>query len=354
MSTSVRRKRLQEALRAQGVDGLAVTDLLNVRYLSGFTGSNGAMLVATDGDPVLVTDGRYRDQIAAQAPDVDAVIDRDLLAQLGSRTSGRWAFESHAITVDAFGRLKAASPATTWTSAHRAVEALREVKDDAEVQALRTACAISTQALERILAGPLMGRSERSIARSLENAMFEHGAEAIAFDTIVASGPNSAIPHHQPTDRVIESGDLLKIDFGARFDGYHADCTRTVVVGQASDWQREIYSAVADAQQAGVQCLIEGEAVATSDRVVRSHLAERGWLDAFTTGLGHGVGLAIHEDPFIAGSHTGKLIRRTVLTMEPGIYLPGRGGVRIEDTVLVTTGAPEVLTTMTKDLLEIG
>ncbi len=146
----------------------------------------------------------------------------------------------------------------------------------------------------------------------------------------------------------------VKIDFGARVDGYHADCTRTFVLGRPDDWQREIHAAVKESQAAGLAALTEGTAVADSYAAATASLEAAGWLHAFTTGLGHGVGLEIHEDPFIGPSQTGKLASRTVLTMEPGIYVPGRGGVRIEDTVLVTTGAPEVLTTMTKDLLEIG
>jgi Xaa-Pro aminopeptidase len=198
------------------------------------------------------------------------------------------------------------------------------------------------------------GRTERAVARDLEWKMLERGAEALAFETILASGPNSAIPHHRPTDRTIQPGDLVKIDFGARVDGYHADCTRTVVLGRADDWQREVYAAVRESQSAGLDQLRHGVDVSAADAAARASLDASGWLEAFTTGLGHGVGLQIHEDPFVAGSHTGKLTSRTVLTMEPGIYVPGRGGVRIEDTVLVTAGAPEVLTTMTKDLLEIG
>jgi Xaa-Pro aminopeptidase len=184
--------------------------------------------------------------------------------------------------------------------------------------------------------------------------MLDLGAEAIGFETILASGENTAIPHHSPTDRTLGAGDLLKIDFGARVDGYHADCTRTVVLGTADAWQREVHAAVRESQAAGLELLREGVDVKASDVAVRASLEAAGWLDAFTTGLGHGVGLEIHEDPFIGRSHPGKLTSRTVLTMEPGIYVPGRGGVRIEDTVLVTAGAPEVLTTMTKDLLEIG
>ncbi|MGH3425083.1 MAG: M24 family metallopeptidase, partial [Nocardioidaceae bacterium] len=291
-------------------------------------------------------------------PDVERVIDRDLLAAMAALLEGDAAvgLETHDLSVDAHadlvGRLDERGIAST--SVGRAVEELRVVKDEIEIGALRSACEISTAALEEIHAGPLVGRTEREIARDLEWRMYAHGAEAVGFETIVAGGPNSAIPHHSPTDRVVGSGDLLKIDFGARYDGYHADCTRTVVVGHADDWQREVYDAVRRAQQAGVDALVAGAPVAEPDAKARAVLEEAGWLEAFTTGIGHGVGLQIHEDPFIAKSNTGTLRPRTALTMEPGIYVAGRGGVRIEDTLVVTAGHPDVLTAATKNLLELA
>jgi Xaa-Pro aminopeptidase len=355
VSAADRRAALAGALADRGLDGLFVTTLVNVRYLTGFTGSNGALLVPTSGEPVFFTDGRYRDQADDELPDVAHVIGRDLVGGAAERmTSGRWAAETHTLSVDAHRALTDRLDGVELVGAGRVVESLREVKDDDEVAALTRACDISTRALEQLLDGPLVGRTEREVARDLENRMLDLGAEAIAFETILATGDHTAVPHHHPTGRVLATGDLLKIDFGARVDGYHADCTRTVVLGRADDWQREVHAAVRESQAAGVELLRDGVEVSASDVAARASLEASGWLDAFTTGLGHGVGLEIHEDPFIAASHAGKLSSRTVLTMEPGIYVPGRGGVRIEDTVLVTAGAPEVLTTMTKDLLEIG
>lgn len=353
--SSERRARLVAALGERGLDGAIITTLVNVRYLTGFTGSNGALLVPREGPAVFFTDGRYRDQAAEELPDVEHVIGRDLVAAIAERTrEGVWGVETHALSVDDHVRLAELLPATSLVTLDRVVEGLRVVKDEIEIDHLRSACDISTHALEGLLAGPLVGRTEREVARDLENRMLDLGAEAIAFETILAAGDNSAIPHHSPTDRVLASGDLMKADFGARVAGYHADCTRTVVLGRADDWQREIYAAVKDSQAAGLELLRDGVAIADSDAAARGSLEASGWLEAFTTGLGHGVGLEIHEDPFIAARNTGKLVSRTVLTMEPGIYVPGRGGVRIEDTAIVTSGAPEVLTTMTKDLLEIG
>lgn len=354
MTAADRRAALGDRLLDLGVEALLVTTLINVRYLTGFTGSNGALLVSP-GSAVFFTDGRYRDQAAAELPDVEHVITRDLIGEAARRVDvADLGIESHTLSVDLHQRLGDLLPSTTITGTDRVVERLREVKDDDEIDALTRACDISTRALEQLLDGSLVGRTEREVARDLENRMFALGAEAIAFDTILATGDHTAIPHHHPTDRALVEGDLLKIDFGARVDGYHADCTRTVVLGHADDWQREIYAAVRESQAAGLDLLRDGVDVASSDAAARTSLEASGWLEAFTTGLGHGVGLEIHEDPFIARSHPGKLHSRTVLTMEPGIYVPGRGGVRIEDTVLVTAGAPEVLTTMTKDLLEIG
>ena len=346
-----RRRRAADALAELDADGLLVTTLVNVRYLTGFTGSNGVLVLSSDGTGTFLTDGRYRDQAANQVPDLEHVITRDLLGEAAGRMAGVWAVETHTLSVDQHATITEADVSTV--SAERLVEGLREVKDDGEVDALRRACQISVDALQGLLAGPLAGRTESEVARDLEWRMLELGAEAIAFETILASGPNSAIPHHSPTDRVLQAADLVKADFGARVDGYHADCTRTVVLGPADDWQREVHAAVRAAQAAGVAALGENEPVAASDEAARKVLEDAGWLEYFTTGLGHGVGLQIHEDPFISHRHVGRLASRTTLTMEPGIYVPGRGGVRIEDTLLVTSDQAEVLTTMTTDLLEI-
>ncbi len=351
-----RRDRLRRLLAEQGLDAALVTDLINVRYLTGFTGSNGALLLTAE-TAAFATDGRYTDQAAAQCPDLPTTTTRTLTADLlaGAGDVGRLGVETHVLTVDAHAALASqAGEATALVPLGRAVEGLRQVKDDVEIAALTSACAISTAALAELLAGPLLGRTEREVARDLEWRMYALGAEAIAFDTICASGPNSAVPHHAPTERVLTRGDLLKIDFGARVDGYHADCTRTSVLGEPADWQVEIHQAVRDAQQAGVHAMVAGVKAATPDAVARQVLDDAGWLERFTTGIGHGVGLQIHEDPFVGPRNPGTLGDRTPVTMEPGVYLSGRGGVRIEDTVVVGTPAPTVLTDAPRDLLVVG
>ncbi len=354
-----RRDRLRQLLGHRDVDAALVTDLVNVRYLSGFTGSNGALLVTaaapTDGD-LFATDGRYVDQAGAQCPDLRRLTTRTLVRELVRTSTGvrRLGVETHVLTVDAHSTLLTEVDVPVL-SLERAVEQLREVKDDIEIDALTRACDMSTEALRGLWDGRLVGRSEREIARDLESRMLELGAERIAFDTIVAGGPHSAVPHHSPTDRPLATGDLLKCDFGARVDGYHADCTRTVVVGaQPADWQREIHAAVRAAQWTGVQAMVAGTAVKEPDAKARQVLDDAGWLERFTTGIGHGVGLRIHEDPFVGPKHPGRLRERTSLTMEPGVYLPGRGGVRIEDTLVVGPGAPSVLTDVSRELVTVG
>lgn len=347
-----------EAFRAalpEPLAGAVITERHNVRWLSGFSGSNGALVVPASGTPVLVTDGRYVDQAEAESPGFEVVKSRDLLGGVGGRLgAGAWAVETHDLTVDAHKALLAATEQVALEPLGRVIEELRITKDDAEIDALRRACAISVESLTALIDQPLAGLTERQVAHRLENLMVERGAEGVAFETIVAAGENSAIPHHAPTDRELRRGDLLKIDFGARVDGYHADCTRTFVIGPADDFQREIHGAVRSAQAAGVAALADGAELSAAWKASTEVLEQAGWLEQFTTGLGHGVGLAIHEDPYPSQRATGKLAARTVLTIEPGIYVPGRGGVRIEDTVLVTRELPEILTPWTTELLEIA
>jgi Xaa-Pro aminopeptidase len=353
-----RRDALRQVLVERDLSAALVSSLVNIRYLSGFTGSNGALLIDVDGHDRLATDGRYTDQAAAQAPDVTVVTNPmpvdALVAFAGERALATLALETHVVTADARDEIAAALHGTVMVSLGRVVEELRMVKDDSEIEALRSACQISVHALEALQHGEFVGRTEQQIARDLEWRMFALGAEALAFETIVATGPNSAIPHHEPTGREVDAGDLLKIDFGARFGGYHADCTRTMMIHDPpADWQREIYDLVASSQQAGRHALAPGIERVEVDKAARSVIEEAGYGDHFVHGLGHGVGLEIHEDPYFSPRSTGKLLSRTSVTVEPGVYLPDRGGVRIEDTVVVDE-SPELLTTTTRELLVVG
>jgi Xaa-Pro aminopeptidase len=354
---AARRDRLARAMVERGLDVVLVTDLVNVRYLTGFSGSNGALLVAADAEAVLATDGRYQDQAAGEAPDVDLVVtrtlERDLLLRAGAQGRSRVGFEDQSVTVATHTQLSALT-SVELAPVGPLITDLRVVKDADEVAAVREACRISDAALATLLTQVHAGQTEREVARRLENLMYDAGADALAFETIVASGPNSAVPHHQPTHRVIETGDLLKMDFGAMCGGYHADMTRTVVVGAPARWQEELYLVVAAAQRAGREALRAGAGLADVDHAARSVVTNAGLGEHFTHGLGHGVGLQIHEAPFLGATALGKLQAGTPVTVEPGVYLPGRGGVRIEDTLLVGRRDAESLTTTTRELLVVG
>ncbi len=238
-------------------------------------------------------------------------------------------------------------------SARCAVEELRAVKDEDEVDALRRACAVADRALaELAVEGALRpGRTEREVGRELDARMLALGAEAVSFETIVATGANSAIPHHRPDGTELRGGDFLKLDFGATVDGYHSDMTRTLVLGHAADWQTEVHALVHTAQAAGRAALAVGADVTAVDAASRDVITAAGHGEHFTHGLGHGVGLQIHEAPGISALGAGTLSAGMAVTVEPGVYLPGHGGVRIEDTLIVTDGAADLLTLTSKDLL---
>jgi Xaa-Pro aminopeptidase len=362
--TAARRDALRAVAAERGLDAVLVTNLLNVRYLTGFTGSNGALLVRTDGADLFGTDGRYTTQAAAEVPDVEVLVDRATVAALAraavQRGTGTLGYESHELTVDGLAGLQkvladadAGSAVPELVSIRRAVEVQRAIKDDDEIESLRRACAVADQALAELAAeGALRpGRTELEVGRELDARMLLLGAEAPSFETIVAAGANSAIPHHRPDSTVLRDGDFLKLDFGATVDGYHSDMTRTVVLGHAADWQREIYELVATAQAAGRAALAVGVDVVAVDAAAREVIAAAGHAEHFSHGLGHGVGLEIHEAPGIGPLGAGTLAAGMAVTVEPGVYLPGHGGVRIEDTLIVTDDAPELLTLTSKELL---
>ncbi|CCH33568.1 Xaa-Pro peptidase family protein [Actinosynnema sp. NPDC047251] len=361
MSPSTRRATLRASLRDRELDALLVTNLLNIRYLTGFTGSNAALLVSAESDEtsVFCTDGRYLTQAERQVPDLERVIDRPCDVALATRAGEaglrRAGYESRHVTVEALDALTDAAGPAALVRAPGLVEELRLVKDDAEIEALRMACAAADRALAGLIehGGLRAGRTEREIARELESRMLDHGASGPSFESIVAAGANSAVPHHRPTDAVVHAGDFVKLDFGALVDGYHSDMTRTLVVGQAADWQRDLYELVAASQAAGRQALAPGTALDAVDAAARGVIEEAGYGEQFLHGLGHGVGLQIHEAPALSKAGAGTLLPGMAVTVEPGVYLAGRGGVRIEDTLVVRQGAPELLTLTTKELVVV-
>lgn len=383
----LRVRRLRAELARAGLAAMVLTDHADLAWLTGFTGSSGAAVITSD-TLTLVTDDRYTLQAGTQAPDISVVTDRHtapavaaLLATVhpgaGSGADARVGVQTHVMTVDAHAELVAATaeqaPRVRVVPAGPVVGQLRRIKDDAELAALERACAVSVAALAALLgSGPLAGRTERAVVRELERLMVDAGADEVAFPTIVASGPHSASPHHEATGRPLTPGDLVVIDFGARVDGYCADMTRTVFLaptpapapagapagagaGQPDGWQRAVYELVARANAAGRAAAVPGAGIAEVDAAARSIIEAAGHGEHFRHGLGHGIGLQVHEQPYLRSGVAGNLAVGEVVTVEPGVYLPGRGGVRIEDTVVVRdgTGGPRVLTPAPRELLVV-
>lgn len=341
-----------------------VTGAANIRWTTGFTGSNGAVVVLPD-RTVLLTDPRYEGRAAVECTGIDAVITRELVATAVELAAAagvdRLLFEadhvSHRVGTDIQADVATAGLADCVATTGL-VERLRTTKTDVELARLARACAITEAVLDDVLAKGLGGRTEREVARAVEDGLREREA-AVGFPTIVATSVNGAVPHHEPTTRIIDDGDLVTIDCGARIDGYHADTTRTVAAGRLPRPGNghdlvEVFEAVAAAQQAGVAAVAEGASSGDVDRAARRVLEGAGHGDAFVHGTGHGVGLEIHEAPQVSAGVSASLADRTPLTVEPGVYLPGCGGVRIEDTVVtVADGPAQRLTRSPRTLLVV-
>ncbi len=361
---ATRRSLAQQKIAGAGADAALITSPANVRYVSGLVSSNAAVLLPAEGDGVLATDSRYAEAAERDCPDLELVSERQVdeaLASLAARRGYRLlAFEAQDLTFERYTALAAADGAPELIPLGHVIEELRMIKDEAEIGLIARACALTCEAFDAVLGLITPGQTERQYAVLLERAMADLGADGIAFGSIVASGPNGAIPHHAPTERPFETGDLITIDCGARYQGYHADMTRTVVLGEPAAWQREIYELVAAAQLAGVAAAIPGADVRDVDASARDIIAAEGHGGHFQHGLGHGIGLEVHEAPMMGYGRTGRLDDRVPVTVEPGVYLPGRGGVRIEDTLVVRAGTAgaqaaagpaQILTTTTKELL---
>jgi Xaa-Pro aminopeptidase len=351
-----RAERLGDLLPGAGIDLLLVTNLVNVRYLTGYTGSNGLALLGPQ-TCVFITDFRYVEQAAAE---VDAGFERrtaplDLIDAIGDALpSGalRIGFEDAEVTVRQHARLRELLPERVeLVAAGQLVERLRVVKEPEEVDRIRAATRIADAAFEQLLWGGLVGRTERELATVLERAMRESGAQRPAFETIVAAGAHGALPHAQPRDVEIGRGELVVIDWGAEVDGYCSDCTRTVATGDPDATEREAYELVLQAQIAGVEAIRAGVSGRDVDAVARELIDSGGYGDHFGHGLGHGVGLEIHEAPRLSKRSDDQLQSGNAVTVEPGVYLPGRFGVRIEDLVVVSDGGCEILTSVRKHLI---
>jgi Xaa-Pro aminopeptidase len=357
MDHALRRDALRGKLDDLTVDALLVTRLSNVRYLTGFTGSNAQCIVGRDGDH-LFTDGRYDEQASHESPDVPRTIYLDgVPPYVGAATRGvrRLGFEGAYLTWAAWNRL-----AQVMGEAHielvsttGAVEDLRRTKEPAEVVLLRAAQEATDVAFERVIRGGGLreGMTERELAWALERAMRDAGADGMAFDPIVAFGEHAAEPHHHPTDRTLRPGDVVKTDFGALVAGYHADMTRTVAFGPVAPELHEIRDLVFAAQAAGIAAVRPGALLSDIDAASRRVIEDAGRGPNFPHGLGHGVGLDIHEDPFLRRTTDEVLPLGAVVTVEPGVYVPGLGGVRIEDSVEVTADGGRPLPRSDKEFL---
>jgi Xaa-Pro aminopeptidase len=331
---------------------LFVTNLTNVYYLTGFESSNAALLVRPGGSTTLYTDFRYA-EAARAVPDVEVEITkRAIMADAGARLEGRVQFEADVLPYLEWERLSSGGADLVPTSG--IVDSLRAVKDDAEVAKLQRAARIADRGLEALTAETWVGRTEREVAWRLHELLHAHGADELAFETIVASGPNGAHPHGRPTDRIIEKGTLVTVDWGARVDGYYSDCTRTFSTGGLPAQLREIYELTLEAQQRAVANIKAGMTGVEADALAREPITDAGYGENFGHGLGHGVGMMVHEAPRLSTESTDVLENGHCVTIEPGIYLPGVGGVRIEDLAIVRDDGVDVLTSFPKELIEVG
>lgn len=358
-----RRRRLAvlaDGLTAAHLDGLLVTGAANVRYLSGFSGSSALLFVAQS-ETLLITDFRYQTQAAEEVGELARLVIESQslwnglwqhLAELtGVQVAG---FESAHLYHRDFQRLLEAGSRWQWRPTIDLVEVLRERKDDKELACIRAAVAAAEAALDSTLGQIHAGMTELEVAGILESALRQSGSDGFAFPSIVASGPNAALPHARPTSRKLRRGDFLLLDFGARVQGYCSDITRTVVIGSASAEQREFYDVVRLANERAVKAVRPGMSGRDADRVARGYIQDRGFGELFGHSLGHGIGLEVHEAPRLAKTAEAPLVEDAVVTVEPGIYRPGWGGVRIEDDVHLGTAGPQVLTRFTRELIEIG
>ena len=338
--------RLRESLE----EPLLVTNPVNVRYLLGFKSSNAAVFV-DDERVTLFTDFRYV-TAAREVPGVDFVeAKRDLIGDLASRLSGRVGFESTFVSYAAYEKLRAGG--LDLVPRPGLVETLRAVKDDDELNAIRRACAITDRVFERLANETFAGRTELDVAWTLEQLFHDEGSSA-AFESVVASGPNAAKPHGRATEREIGRGETVVIDAGCVVDGYVSDYTRTFATGPLPDELKDAYGVCLDAQAAALEAIRAGLSGVDADRAARDVVDATQFAGRFGHGLGHGTGLEIHESPRMSQESKDVLVPGNVVTVEPGIYLEGLGGIRIEDDVVVTDGGIDNLTNLRKDLVEVG
>ncbi|HWL13881.1 MAG TPA: Xaa-Pro peptidase family protein [Ureibacillus sp.] len=350
----IKLEKLRNALVEQSVDGLLITNDFNRRYMTGFTGSAGVAIVSKD-DAVFVTDFRYTEQAKKQIQNF-RIVQHDgnlfkevanLAGKMGIKTLG---FEKDTMTYAMYETYKSLISAEL-VPVSGLIEKIRLIKTEQEINIIKVACEIADNAFSHILKFIKPGLTELEVSNELEFFMRKQGATASSFDTIVASGVRSALPHGVATDKVIEKGDFVTLDFGALYNGYISDITRTIAVGQPSEKLVEMYNTVLESQLLALEKVGPGMTGVEADSFARDYLASKGYGEAFGHSTGHGIGLEVHEGPALSSRSSSVLEPNMVVTIEPGIYLPGIGGVRIEDDILITETGNEKLTHSTKDLI---
>lgn len=343
--------RLAERIKKEGIHSLLINDLLNIRYLTGFTGSS-AYLLLSEGEGIFYTDFRYQEQAKREVKvDKIKIIRENFFTHPPKelRRLKRLAFEEHSLTYKSYSLLREKLPKVKLVPFRDAVLDMRVKKEEKEIDLIKKAAAITDSVFSAVLNFLKSGMTEKEVARKIDCLIKEKGE--IAFPTIVASGENSALPHAQPSEKKIKENEPITLDIGAAFQGYASDMTRTIFLGKAPKKMKEIYQIVKKAQENALSLIKAGRKTKEIDGLARDYIKECGYGDYFGHGLGHGVGLAVHEKPTLSNLSNEKLLAGSVVTVEPGIYLPNLGGVRIEDLVLVKEDGIEILSKSEKELL---
>ncbi len=349
-----RQNTLKSILAKLGLDGMLISRLSNVRYICGFTGSAGSCLI-TPNDNYFITDGRYMEQSKNEVKGFKRYIDYGTHIEIAQKnkliSKGlKLALESDFLSVSLYNQLTELFPENKWESTKMILENIAAVKDESELEALRTAVEITDNVFDEVLQFFKVGIAEKEIALELGMRFKKYG-EGEAFSSIVASGPNSALPHAQPSERKLKQGDFVVVDAGAKYAGYHADMTRTVVIGKVTEKHREIYELVKKSQQAGIDAAQAGVACKVVDDATRNVIADAGYGNKFIHSTGHGIGLEVHTSPRLSQQSEEILKENNVVTIEPGVYLTGWGGVRIEDDIVVKKDGNDVLNKTSKELM---